>query len=829
MNDALLFAEVIIPLALKGTFTYQVPEGEQERALPGMRVMVPFGQQKLYSGIISEVHQRVPEGFSPKHILSFPDDRCLVSEKQLQFWNWLSVYYMCTIGEVMNAALPGGLKLSSETVLQVDQAFSQYEILEEQERLVLEYLEGEGVVKLDDVRKGPFGNDGLRIVRALLEKRALATDQHVKKGYRPRKISCIAIGNAYGDEAVFGELLDGLARAKAQVKALEEFVRLSGQFDEHAEVREVERQQLIDEGVAPHAISALIKKGVFSVCERTISRIHYHTGADAEVQVPVSPLAAFQERAIAAVREKFGSLPAVLLHGITSSGKTEIYIHLIREQIEQGKQVLYLLPEIALTTQIISRLRRVFGEKVGIYHSRYSDNERVEVYRNLIGLTSGEPYDVILGVRSAIFLPFERLGLVIVDEEHENTYKQFDPAPRYHARDAATILGLFTGARVLMGSATPSFETLHNAMTGKYGMVELNRRYGDVALPEIIVADVTRARKRKQLKRHFTPELMNAMEEALGKGQQAILFQNRRGYSNYLHCNACGFILKCAQCDVSLTYHKYQHEMVCHYCGERQAVPVRCLACHAPELTMRGFGTEKIEDDIEALFPEVKVGRLDLDRSRSRKAFEKVISDFESGRTQVLVGTQMVTKGLDFGNVSLVGIVDADSMLNFPDFRAFERSYQLMVQVSGRAGRRKTRGKVIIQSADPQHPVIQRVLADDFRGFYDQQMEERRLFRYPPYVRLIRITLKHEIPSILDGGAVFLANELREVFGRRVLGPQQPMVGRTHGKYIKQIMLKIEKEVSVEKAKEIVAALLDTFSANPVYRQIRRAVDVDPQ
>lgn len=827
MNDALLFAEVIIPLALKGTFTYRVPDDGRERALPGMRVMVPFGKNKLYSGIISEVHKRVPEGFTPKQILSFPDDCSLVSERQLQFWHWLSVYYMCTIGEVMNAALPGGLKLSSETVLQVNQAFSQHEIPDEQERLVLAYLEGEGLVKLDEVRKSPFGNEGLRIVRALLEKGALSTDQHMKKVYKPRKVTCIAVGASYEDEAVFGQMLDGLTRAQAQVKALEEFVRLSGQFGEQAEVREVERQQLMDEGVAAHAITALIKKGVFVTYERTISRIHHDTN-ELEI-VPVSPLAGFQERAIASVREQFKALPAVLLHGITSSGKTEIYIHLIREQIDQGKQVLYLLPEIALTTQIIDRLRRVFGDKVGIYHSRYSDNERVEVYRNLIGLTPREPYDVILGVRSAIFLPFERLGLVIVDEEHENTYKQFDPAPRYHARDAATILGLFTGARVLMGSATPSFETLHNAMTGKYGMVELNRRYGDVALPEIIIADVARARKRKQLKHHFTPELMSAMEEALGKGQQAILFQNRRGYSNYLHCGACGFILKCEHCDVSLTYHKYQHEMVCHYCGVRQAVPVHCPACHAAAPAMRGFGTEKIEDDIGALFPEVKVGRLDLDRSRSRKAFEKVISEFETGRTQVLVGTQMVTKGLDFGNVSLVGIIDADSMLNFPDFRAFERSYQLMVQVSGRAGRRKIRGKVIIQTADPQHPVIQRVLADDFRGFYDQQMEERRLFRYPPYVRLIRITLKHEIPSILDGGAVFLANELREVFGGRVLGPQQPMVGRTHGKYIKQIMLKIEKEVSVERAKTIVGELLENFSANPVYRQIRRAVDVDPQ
>jgi primosomal protein N' (replication factor Y) (superfamily II helicase) len=827
MKNEPLFAEIILPLALKGTFTYLVPEEDHRKAVPGMRVMVQFGQKKIYSGIISALHHQVPEHFTPKPILSFPDDQPLITAIQLQFWNWISVYYMCTIGEVMNAALPGGLKLTSETVLQMNSAYQQQGRLDEQEMLMMEFIGDGERVSLEEVRKSEFGNDGLRIVKVLLEKGALRTDQHLKQVYKPKKISCIGITPSFESEPAYAALLDELSRAPAQVKALEEYARLSCCFDEGTETREVERSELTDAGVAGHAVGGLIKKGVFWSYDVTVSRIH-HASEQQQVH-PALPLADFQEEAIADIRKQFEKFPAVLLHGITSSGKTEIYIHLIQEQIDKGRQVLYLLPEIALTTQIIRRLKRVFGDRIGIYHSRYSDSERVEVYRNLAGLTEREPYAVILGVRSAVFLPFNNLGLVIVDEEHENTYKQFDPAPRYHARDAATILGLFTGARVLMGSATPSFESLHNATVGKYGLVELNRRYGDVALPEIVIADVARARKRKQLKAHFTPELIAAMQEAFSSEKQVILFQNRRGYSNYLHCNDCGSILKCRSCDVSLTYHKFSNEMICHYCGFKMAVPQRCYDCGKGSLAKRGFGTEKIEDDIAALFPEVRVGRLDLDKTKSRKAFERLIADFETGRTQVLVGTQMVTKGFDFEHVGLVGIIDADSMLNFPDFRAFERSYQLMVQVSGRAGRRTGRGKVIIQTMDPEHPVIRRVLGNDFSGFFEQQMSERKMFRYPPYVRLIRITLRHEIPSILDGGAVFLANELREIFGGRVLGPQQPMVGRTHGKYIKQILLKIEKEASVERAKRLVGELIDIFSENPVYRQIRRNVDVDPQ
>jgi len=820
------YAEVILPLALKGTFTYLVPEGEKDAANPGMRVLVQFGKQKLYSGIISEVHQQAPEHFRPKPLLSFLDDAPIVTELQLQFWKWLSDYYMCTIGEVMHAALPNGLKLASETVLQADQDDIRPGTLTDEEQVMLDFLADAGKVSLNEVLKSHFGNDGVRLVKRLVERGVISTDQHIRKSYRPRKVTCIGLTREYADEPAYVACLEGLSRAPAQARAMELYAEVSEIFTSGSVPREVERSALTEAGASPAAISGLIKKGVFRSYEKIVSRIHH--SAEAGEEAPPFPLAGFQEQAIGEIRKHFETFPAVLLHGITSSGKTEIYIHLIREQIERGMQVLYLLPEIALTTQIIRRLDKVFGSKIGVYHSRYNDMERVEVYRNLSGLTEKEPYSVILGVRSAVFLPFQRLGLVIVDEEHETTYKQHDPAPRYHARDAATILGLFTGAKVLMGTATPSFETLYNTMTGKYGLVKLDRRYGEVEIPEIIIADVARARKRKQLRAHFTPELITALEETLEAGQQAILFQNRRGHSNYLHCETCGHILKCRSCDVSLTYHKFSNDMLCHYCGFRMPVPVHCPECQTPGMQMRGFGTEKIEDEIAALFPDVSVGRLDLDKSKSRRSFEKLISDFEYGRTQILVGTQLVTKGLDFDHVGLVGIIDADSMLNFPDFRAFERSFQLMVQVSGRAGRRQKRGKVVIQTMDPEHPVIRHVLGNTFEPFFDVQMQERKMFRYPPYTRLIRITLRHEIPSILDGGSVFLANELREIFGGRVLGPQQPAVGRTHGKYIKQILLKIEKEASVERAKGLIAELVDIFSKNPVYRQIRLTVDVDP-
>ncbi|MCF8227086.1 MAG: primosomal protein N' [Bacteroidales bacterium] len=826
MDQLPLLAEIIIPVALKGTFTYLVPVQEQQLAVPGMRVVVQFGKNKLYSGIMKEIHTRYPEHFEPKPIISFLDDKPVISEVQLQTWNWIANYYMCTIGEVMNAALPAGMKLASETVFRVHSGDDTGGEMTEIEEAFLEFIREEEPVSLQEIRKGPFGDGGIKLARKLADKHMLTTDQQMKHVYRPKILPCIDLAPEYDSEGMLQKVMDEMSRAPSQLKALEAFVGLSAKFDDTVENNIVTRQKLASAGGSPGAISALIKKGIFQSFETEISRIETNSEDIETIQLPT--LTADQQQAIKSIREAFLKLPVVLLHGVTSSGKTEIYIQLIHEQIEKGNQVLYLLPEIAITTQIINRLKKVFGNRIGVYHSKYSDSERVEVYRNLTGMTEQEPYSVILGVRSAVFLPFEKLGLIIIDEEHENTYKQFDPAPRYHARDTATILGLFTGAKVLMGSATPSFESLYNTRKGKYGLATLNERYGKVAMPEIVIADVANARKQKRLKSHFTPELLSAMEQALSEEKQVILFQNRRGYSNYLQCSNCNYILKCSNCDVSLTYHKYKNEMICHYCGLKMALPRQCPECNETSLLMRGFGTEKIEDEIGMLFSGITVSRLDIDRSGTRKAYEKVIDDFENGKTRILVGTQMVTKGLDFENVSLVGIIDADSMLNFPDFRAFERSFQLMVQVSGRSGRRGSRGKVVIQTVDPTHPVIQHVLNNDFTQFLKEQMDEREMFRYPPFVRLIRISLRHEIPSILDGGAVFLTNELKEVFGSRVLGPQQPLVARTHGKYAKQIILKIEKDASFEKAKELIGTILELFGGGAVYKQIRATVDVDP-
>lgn len=821
-----LFAEVIVPVSVPGTFTYAVPDEMEKEAETGKRVLVQLGRNKIHAGIIAELHHRSPVKFEAKPLLSILDDRPLITEVHIRFWNWISSYYMATPGEVMHAALPQGLRLQSETVYRTDSdALKDAADLTRQEHAMIETMAEEGLETIDDIRKSVFGNDGVKIARRLIDRGVLVTGQQVRERYTPKTINMIELGAPYRDEKRLSELMEGMTRAPAQLSALEEFVRLSGMFLDDQE-REVSRNALSEAGVNSNTILNLLKKGVFVQHEKTVSRIR-EAVAPEQLSLPVT-LTAKQQSALEKTREFHKDVPVVLLHGVTSSGKTEVYIHLIEEQLRHGRQVLYLMPEIAITTQIIARLKKIFGERVGVYHSKYSDAERVELYLNIAGQGLSNPCDIVLGVRSALFLPFRNLGLIIIDEEHEYTYKQTDPAPRYHARDAATIAGVYQNARLIFGSATPSFESMHNARSGKYGLVELHDRFGEIAMPEIIIADIARARKRKQMRSHFTPELIRALDETLEKGKQAILFQNRRGYANYLQCTECSYIMKCTRCDVSMTYHRYRNEMICHYCGVRTAVPKTCPDCQQSSMIMRGFGTEKIEDELGIMYPEVSLGRLDLDRIHSRKGFERVLGDFESGKTQVLIGTQLVTKGLDFEHVHLVGVIDADSMMHFPDFRAFERSFQVMMQVSGRAGRRAERGKVVIQTSDPDHPVISSVLAHDYHGLYRDQMAERKMFRYPPFVRLIRLTLRHEIPSIVEGGAAFLAGELKEIFGNRVLGPQQPLVAKTHGKHIRQILMKIEKESSFERARQLTGELLEIFALNPVYKQIRLTVDVDP-
>lgn len=819
-----LYAQVILPLAVEGMFTYHVPEAFQERISPGCRVLVSFGKKRIYSAIVYALHNDPPEGFKPKNILDLLDDLPLVGGEQIQLWDWMSSYYMCTHGEVIRAALPSGLRPESESKVRYNQEYEDEGVLDSYERLLLEVVKDQGELSVGELQLTGISKNPMSILKNLVEIGAVEINEFVRRTVSAKSISYIRFSEAYRSEKNLHVLLDQLARAPKQQELVEKILDLTGTA--HVEqAPSIRKKELTKVTGATGALGALIKKGVLEQYEK--EEMGQEQDPDGDGQ-PQNALNKEQEGALALIREQFASQQTVLLHGVTSSGKTELYIHLIREMIDKGKQVLYLLPEIALTTQIIVRIRQVFGHRVGVYHSRYSDSDRVHVYRNLLGLTDDETYSVVIGVRSAIFLPFKNLGLIIIDEEHETTYKQHDPAPRYHARDTAQVLALFHNAKVLMGTATPSFESLYNAKNQKFGYVTLSNRYGHVEAPEMVVANIKKAIKRKQMHSHFTPQLNGAIKEALARGEQIILFQNRRGYSHYIVCNDCAHIPKCERCDVSLTYHRISGKLECHYCGHKENMPTECPSCHGANMSMQGFGTEKIEDELPLVFEGIRVGRLDTDTARSLIQTSKMIRNFEEGKLDVLIGTQMLSKGLDFSNVSLVGVLDADQMLHFPDFRAFERSYQLISQVSGRAGRRKTRGKVIIQTQDPDHPVIKYILQQDHEGLYKDQMEERQLFGYPPFNRMIRISFRHKIPSILDGATDLVARELKQIFSGRVFGPQYPPVRKTHNYFTKQIIIKIEREASFERARELLKEVLDKLAGNEVFKSIRISIDVDP-
>lgn len=823
MSSPSPFAEIIIPLAVGGVYTYALPEHLQERVKPGSRVLIPFGKRRIYTGVISALIQDSPEGFTPKEILDVLDDIPHVLPAQLQLWDWMSSYYMCRPGDVMRAALPSGLRPESESRVIPNMGFEDDGSLDSFERLLLEVVKDQGEVNIGDLEMTGISDRPLKVLKQLIEKGAVEINEKVRQGLRKRSVSYIQLSSELSSEEALHQTLDKLGRAPRQKELLERYLQLC-ETDQGGDTGLVMKSLLISNPSYSGALNTLVKKGVLE----QITREEMKKGGKEDEPGKLNELNSEQTEALASVKEQFQKQQCVLLHGVTSSGKTELYIHLIREYLDRGQQVLYLLPEIALTTQIIERVRRVFGSRVGVYHSRYSDSERVHVYRNLLGLTDEEPYGVLIGVRSALFLPYSALGLVIIDEEHENTYKQHDPAPRYHARDTAQILALFHGARVLLGTATPSFESLYNAKSGKYGYATINGRFGAVQQPEVILANTRTATHRKQMHSHFTPQLLEGIREAIELGEQVILFQNRRGYSHYIVCNDCGEIPKCSRCDVSLTYHRISRKLECHYCGYKENMPSACPSCSNTNMSMKGFGTEKIEDELPHLIEGAKIGRLDTDTARSQRGVEKVLGDFASGNLNVLIGTQMVSKGLDFARVSLVGVMDADSMLHFPDFRAFERSYQLITQVSGRAGRRKKRGKVIIQTSDPDHPVINQILRGDYENLFNEQMEERELFGYPPFTRMIRITFRHKIPSILDGATDLVGNELKSIFASRVYGPQYPPVRKIHNSFIKQIILKIERKASVERAKDLLTTVLTETLSGDVYRSVRVSVDVDP-
>ncbi|SFD74439.1 replication restart helicase PriA [Thermophagus xiamenensis] len=818
-----LYADIILPLPLPRLFTYHVPPEEEFRNLtPGMRVVVPFGKKKQYSGIVSSLHHNRPENYDTKPVITVLDGSPVVTSQQLDFWRWIAQYYLCTLGEVYKAALPSGLKLESETRVYYNPDYEQIDDLPPKAVKVLDFLAEKKSCSVADINDFLGQKNCFNLLQKLIDEEAVFVSERLKERYRPKTENFLRLSEAYCNEQALHKAFDALEKAPRQLELLMKLIQLSGGVGKVLERKGIARKLLLQEhpGQAS-ALKELIKKGILEQFSDEVDRLDHSEGdLKSKHQLTDDQLKAFNE-----IEKAFNEHTVVLFHGVTSSGKTELYIHLIEKYLQKGEQVLYLLPEIALTTQITNRLKQHFGNKLGIYHSKFSNEERVEVYRDLL---EEKNYQIILGVRSSIFLPFRNLGLIIIDEEHEHSFKQFDPAPRYHARDAAIMLAHMHNAKVLLGTATPSIESYYNAERGKYGLVKLNTRYEGIQLPRILVADLKEARRKKQMKSHFTPALFEQMEAALSNKQQIILFQNRRGFSPFLECTVCSWVPRCKYCDVSMTYHKKMNQLVCHYCGNTVTTPSTCQACGSPALVTQGFGTEKIEEEVKLLFPEAKVARMDLDTTRSKKSYQTIISQFESGAVDILIGTQMVTKGLDFDNVNVVGILNADNILNMPDFRAFERGFQLMAQVSGRAGRKNKRGTVVLQTSSPEHPIIKFVVENNYDQMYRTQMVERRAYLYPPYFRLIYLVLKHKQREVVDTAAEALANRLRAVLGSRVLGPQEPPVGRIQNQYLSRILIKFEKGLSAAHVKNIIQEAIEATLSNQRWKYVTVHADVDP-
>lgn len=755
-NRHLLLVDIILPVPLDGVFTYSVPMTLAEQVKIGVRVLVPFGRNKTYVGIVAKTHKwPPPTGFQIKDILQVLDASPILLDAQLTLWQWIADYYMSPLGEVYKAALPSGLK--------------------------------------------------------------------AEDGYRPKTETFIRLTSQFHSEQSLHIALNMLQRAPKQQAALIDYLALSG-ADEHTgtEMVAITRDELLNQGHTLQTVSALVKRGLLETYEQEVGRLNH--GGEAHLD-KIQPLSEIQQDAYNQIQFSFLKKNVTLLHGVTSSGKTEIYIHLIRQALERKQQVLYLLPEIALTVQIMERLQRVFGDRLGIYHSKYSDAERVEIWQKQL---SGHPYDVILGARSAVFLPFQQLGLVIIDEEHETSYKQQDPMPRYHARSAAIMLAQMQKAKVLLGTATPSLETYHNAKTGKYGLVELFQRYKGIELPEIQVVDIKDLQHRKMMNGPFSPLLLQKVREALERGEQAILFQNRRGYAPMIECKQCGWVPHCQHCDVSLTLHRHLNQLTCHYCGNTYQVPTECPNCGCTQLQTRGYGTEKIEAEVHDIFPEARIARMDLDTTRSRHAYERIINDFSAGRTNLLIGTQMISKGLDFDKVFVVGILNADTMLNYPDFRAYEQAYMMMAQVSGRAGRKGKRGLVILQTKSPTLPLIGQVVRNDYAAFYRGLIAERQQFRYPPYYRLVYVYLKHRQDAVVAAAGTEMGALLRQWFSGRVLGPDKPGISKVKSLSIRKIVLKFELTLNMVEVRRYLALAQQQMLQDKRYSTLQIYYDVDP-
>jgi primosomal protein N' (replication factor Y) len=821
----MVFVDLIVPVPLPNLFTYFVQEDHVGQIEVGKRVVVKFGRSKFYTAIIRNIHSNPPVEYQAKAIEFVLDDFPIVTQNQLKIWDWMKVYYMCAPGEIMNAALPSGFKLVSETkVLLNDISTLDLTGLSDQEYLVTEALQIQPILSLEDISSILGVKNIHSIIKDLLEKDIIVLEEEVKERYKPKIETFVFINlENYKTES---DLLNAFPLLKSSPKQEDLLMRIMGRENLDLQTFKVKRSALLKEtGSNTSVLNGLVKKGILRIEEAEVGRLRSYEGALKALPI----LSEEQSEVYDSINKNFEEKDVVLLHGVTGSGKTEVYIKLIQDAIAREEQVLYLLPEIALTTQIIVRLQKIFGDAVGVYHSKFNLNERVELWKDLIKGKNSK-FKIILGARSSLFLPFQNLGLVIVDEEHENTFKQFDPAPRYHGRDLAIVLAKISKGKVLLGSATPSVESFFNANTGKYGFVELTKRFSGVQLPEVQCGDLKEEKKKKKMISLFTPLLKLNIEEALERKEQVILFQNRRGFAPMLECFTCGHIQQCKRCDVSLTYHKYANLLKCHYCGYVEQIQLACAACGSVETDLKGFGTEKIEEEVKSVFPKARVARMDLDTTRGKNAYQNLISSFEDKEIDILVGTQMLTKGLDFDNVSLVGVLNADQMLFYPDFRAFERAYQLMAQVSGRAGRKKKRGKVVIQSHNPDHSTIRDVMANDYLNMYNTEILNRRNFNYPPFYRLISLTFKHRDKNVLDACSESYAMNLKEAIGmERVLGPEYPGIARINNFYHKKVLVKVEKELSITAIKNAIQHWNNIYKKDPSFKSVRVIVDVDPQ
>ncbi|NQU87899.1 MAG: primosomal protein N' [Mariniphaga sp.] len=818
------FADVILPLPIYGPFTYQISDVLISELEVGKRVIVQFGSKKFYSVIVSDIHNKKPKDFEVKQIVSVLDEAPVIYPENIKFWNWISEYYCCTNGDVMKAALPAGLKMESSTKIMVAADFNKDE-LNQEEKNVFEIL-GNEAKTLREIENKSSLPLSFSFIQSMLEKKYLQIEEKIYSKYKAKTEAFVSLNKAIKNENNLNRKFDELKKAKKQNELLIHFCSKVEVFSQNVK-KDISRKKLLHgTGYSLAVLKGLVEKGILDVKHKEVSRLDEISAEQGELNL----LNPFQENALKEIKELFNTKNTILLHGVTSSGKTEIYTHLIEEVIGKGQQMLYLVPEIALTTQLIQRLKRIFGKKVGVYHSRLNDSERVEIWNQVgsFGSSEGNSHQIILGARSSVFLPFKNLGLIVVDEEHENSYKQFDPSPRYNARDLAVLLGIQYKAKVLLGTATPSFETYYNVQTGKFGLVELFQRFGEMELPEIIVSDLQSAYKRKLMKSFLAPELYEKIDKSLERNEQVILFQNRRGYAPFVECMECGWIPKCQRCDVSLTYHKFKKQLTCHYCGYYIFMPGNCHECGSQDIKTRGIGTEKIEDELKGLFPSARIARMDFDSTRTKNALEKLIRNLETGNTDILVGTQMVTKGLDFEHVNVVGILNADNLLNFPDFRAHERSFQLISQVSGRAGRKHRKGSVIIQTSQPDHPIINDIKNYSFKETYNRQLSERKLFKYPPFYRLIKIVVKHKNTGKVDKVSQELADLLHQNKQFRILGPEFPLVSRVSLWYKKEIWIKLNRDNQLSEYKKVIVKSIEKIKHLPDNGGTAFNIDVDP-